>query len=146
MLLLPGLHVDNNTHARFEPTEPRIPASSQIDQSHHPTSPSLPVPGTSLSLPSPFHFRLHIITRLSFNEQGKVTHHRDFWDLKDVMGLVPGVSLFQWIGTRMAARALTSAARFWNRERDPDTDFHDVERAIPPAEAYAASTKQTLGL
>ena len=38
--------------------------------------------GLDLSLPSPLHLRLPIISRLSFNESGKITHHRDFWDLK----------------------------------------------------------------
>ena len=36
----------------------------------------------SLWPPSPFHLKLPIITRLAFNEAGKITHHRDFWDVK----------------------------------------------------------------
>ena len=51
------------------------------------------------------------MTRLSFNEQGLITHHRDIWDVKDVLGLVPGISLAQWIGSRLAAQSLTLAAR-----------------------------------
>lgn len=73
--------------------------------------PSLPIPGTSLSVPSPLHSTLRIITRLSFNELGLVTHHRDVWDVKDVMGLVPGVSLAQWIGTRISAAGLSYVSR-----------------------------------
>jgi len=149
VLLLPGLHVDCDTHVPFEPTESRKPTGSPVDAPHHPTYPSLPVPGTWLSLPSPFHFRLHVITRLSFNEQGKVTHHRDFWDVKDVMGLVPGVSLAQWIGTRIAARSLACAARFWAKDTlDSDESpasssspgIHDVEKGTAPTAAHAASS------
>jgi len=73
----------------------------------------LPIPRTSLSVPSPFHFTLHVNSKLSFNEQGRVIHHRDFWDLKDVIGLVPGMSLAQWIGTRVTARGLAYISRSW---------------------------------
>ncbi|KAJ7584363.1 hypothetical protein C8J56DRAFT_789541 [Mycena floridula] len=123
LLVLPGLHVDSASHVRFEPSEPRKPNGSPLEEPHHPTYPSLPVPGTWLSLPSPFHFQLHVLTRLSFNEQGKVTHHRDFWDVKDLMGLVPGVSLAQWIGTRIAARSLACASRFWRK--DPQASLEE---------------------
>ncbi|KAF9462062.1 hypothetical protein BDZ94DRAFT_1298853, partial [Collybia nuda] len=99
VLLLPGIHC--NGHRPHGSTDSLVSTGSPVPQSRHPTSPSLHVPGTSLSIPSPFHFRLHVITRLSFNEQGRVAHHRDFWDVKDVIGLVPGVSLAQWIGTRL---------------------------------------------
>jgi hypothetical protein len=57
------------------------------------------------------HFQLHVITRLSFNEQGRITHHRDFWDIKDVMGMVPGLRLFNWISCRVAAQGLSLATR-----------------------------------
>ena len=74
-------------------------------------APSLAVPGTSITLPSPFHLKLRIISKLSFNEQGLVTHHRDVWDVKAVVGLVPGVALMQWVGTRAAARAVALIGR-----------------------------------
>lgn len=150
MLVLPGLHVDCATHLGFQPCK-------QID-AHHPAFPSLPVPGTSLSLPSPFHFRLHVISRLSFNELGKITHHRDFWDIKDVTGLVPGVSLAQWISTRLTARALRCVTHFWRAKEDTAEHSHtpapiasssfrpDVEKGITSAQAYLASTKESLGL
>jgi hypothetical protein len=35
--------------------------------------------GEERTLPSPLHFQLHVITRLQFNESGRITHHRDFW-------------------------------------------------------------------
>jgi hypothetical protein len=90
------------------------------------------------------------MTRLSFNEQGRVTHHRDFWDVKDVIGLVPGLTLAQWMGTRLAAKGLSFASRVWIREK-----VHDYEQAIStaelengdnPAMAYVATVKNTLEL
>jgi len=111
ILLLPGIHREGPiSHRANASTDSLVNVhGSPVLLSHpHPfISPSLPLPGTSLSLPSPLHFQLRVITRLSFNEQGLVTHHRDIWDLKDVMGLVPGVSLAQWIGTRIAATGLS---------------------------------------
>jgi len=74
------------------------------------------------------------------------------------MGLVPGVSLAQWIGTRLAARGLTYAASFWFNEtqttepaaQEPITSEHDVDlesgKGMTPAAAYVASTKSALGL
>ncbi|KAF8165704.1 hypothetical protein B0H34DRAFT_690171 [Crassisporium funariophilum] len=120
ILLLPGIHCEGPiSHARGSTDSlvnthgsPMIPSHPHIF-----TTPSLPVPGTSLSIPSPLHFQLRIITRLSFNEQGLVAHHRDFWDVKDVMGLVPGVSLAQWIGTRVAAAGLSYVSRFLPKGR-----------------------------
>ncbi|KAJ3891713.1 hypothetical protein GG344DRAFT_88109 [Lentinula edodes] len=108
VLVFPNIHTDSGTPApRFSHSTESAPPTpgSQIPPSH-PIHPSLPIPGTSLTVPSPFHLKLRIITRFSFNEQGRITHHRDFWDVKDVMGLVPGVSLAQWIGTRLTARGL----------------------------------------
>jgi len=77
----------------------------------HPAPPALKVPLTSLVVPTPLHFQLHVITRLSFNEQGRITHHRDFWDVRDVVGLVPGLGLFTWISSRVAAQGLSLATR-----------------------------------
>lgn len=37
---------------------------------------------TQAPAPSILHLSLPIITRLSFNDAGKITHHRDFWDVK----------------------------------------------------------------
>jgi len=124
---------------------------------HIPISPALPIPGTSLTVPSPLHFKLRIITRLSFNEQGLVTHHRDIWDVKDVIGLVPGVSLAQWIGTRLAAVGLSYAAKFVPKSKGniflglappknapASTKAMDLEGGMAPP-APLSSTTNTLG-
>jgi hypothetical protein len=102
ILFLPGIHQDS-------PHSDHLRSASSLSLATtppHPMAPSLHLPLTSISIPSPLHLRLHIITRLSFNEQGRITHHRDFWDIKDVLGLVPGLGLAQWITSRMAARGL----------------------------------------
>ncbi|KAJ7688680.1 hypothetical protein B0H17DRAFT_872825, partial [Mycena rosella] len=109
ILILPGIHRDG--HYRAQPSSDSLVTHSTPLAASHPHAPGLGIPGTSLTVPSPFHFKLPIITRLSFNEQGRITHHRDFWDVKDVMGLVPGISLAQWIGTRLAAKSVTYACR-----------------------------------
>ncbi|GLB34177.1 hypothetical protein LshimejAT787_0110610 [Lyophyllum shimeji] len=153
ILLLPGLHCKGHRiqgHADSLVSSLSSPSSPPHTSS---SSPALRIPGTSLSLPSPFHFQLHIITRLSFNEQGRVTHHRDFWDVRDLLGLVPGVSLVQWLGTRIAAIGLSSVSRLWAPEKPhlvlgdqsilPET--RDLERADSPP-AYVSATKNALGL
>ncbi|KAF9478674.1 hypothetical protein BDN70DRAFT_933202 [Pholiota conissans] len=113
ILLLPGIHCEGTISHRAQASTESLVNVHGFPMPHiHPfTSPSLPIPGTSLSFPSPLHSKLRIITRLSFNEQGLVTHHRDIWDIKDVVGLVPGVSLAQWIGTRVAAVGLSYISR-----------------------------------
>ncbi|KAF9053780.1 hypothetical protein BDZ89DRAFT_976395 [Hymenopellis radicata] len=112
ILVLPEIHVDADPHAAslFAASDSLIHSrsrSSMSSPSYHPGSPSLAIPGTSFTVPSPFHFQLHIMTRLSFNEQNRITHHRDFWDVKDLMGLLPGVSFMHWIGSRIAAKGLS---------------------------------------
>lgn len=115
VLFLPGIHHDTSrsTHSATSSSSLSLTDPNQ-SSTPHPTSPALPIPLTSLTLPfpSPLHLQLRIMTRLSFNEQGLITHHRDIWDVKDVLGLVPGISLAQWIGSRLAAQSLTLAARF----------------------------------
>jgi hypothetical protein len=112
ILFLPGIHHDEI------PSHIRSSSSlSLATTSPHPTAPSLHLPMTSLCIPSPLHLRLHIITRFSFNEQGRITHHRDFWDVKDVLGLVPGLGLAQWITSRIAARSISFAGRLLNGGR-----------------------------
>jgi len=118
ILLLPGIHCEGTiSHRANASTDSLInihgsPIIPPLSNKHPFISPSLPIPGTSLSVPSPLHSKLRIVTRLSFNEQGLVTHHRDIWDVKDVMGLVPGVSLAQWVGTRLTAVGLSYISRF----------------------------------
>jgi hypothetical protein len=52
---------------------------------------------------------LPVHTRLSFNDSGRITHHQDIWDVKDVLSLVPGVGITQWVGSRVLAHGLASA-------------------------------------
>ncbi|KAJ7865692.1 hypothetical protein B0H13DRAFT_2067523 [Mycena leptocephala] len=154
ILVLPGIHREGNYRA--QPSSDSLIANSAASYGlSHPNSPGLPIPGTSLTVPSPFHFQLHIITRLSFNEQGRITHHRDFWDVKDVMGLVPGASLAQWIGTRLAAKGLTYVASLWHtpsttnaaeRAAQPTSEQDAMEKGISPASQFASSAKQTLDM
>ncbi|TFK72012.1 hypothetical protein BDN72DRAFT_764051 [Pluteus cervinus] len=158
ILLLPGIHRDGpiNSYPQHSPDN-RLTTNSLSSHVTYlqPPSPSLAIPGTSLSIPSPLHFQLHVVTSLSFNEQSRITHHRDFWDVKDVIGLVPGISLAQWIGTRLAARSLSMASRFWTRtealetlplpdEERPDTPHPESD--LTPAAAYMVSTRNALGL
>ncbi|KAH9948804.1 hypothetical protein B0H21DRAFT_777694 [Amylocystis lapponica] len=56
--------------------------------------------------PSLLHLRLPIITRLSFNDAGRIIHHRDFWDIKDVLSLLPGMTLAQWVTSRIVAQGI----------------------------------------
>ncbi|KAJ3878363.1 hypothetical protein F5051DRAFT_328118 [Lentinula edodes] len=155
VLVFPNIHSDSgNPAARFSHSTESAPPTpgSQIPPSH-PIHPSLPIPGTSLTVPSPFHLKLRIITRFSFNEQGRITHHRDFWDVKDVMGLVPGVSLAQWIGTRLTARGLSYASRAWFKTSgvqasptENDAEIRELENGYGPSSSpaadYAKSTRK----
>ncbi|KAF4619385.1 hypothetical protein D9613_004928 [Agrocybe pediades] len=120
ILLLPGIHREASTSHRVNSSTDSLINPEDIPTTHPTTfsSPSLPIPGTSLSFPSPLHLKLRIVTRLSFNEQGLVTHHRDIWDVKDVVGLLPGVSLAQWIGTRIAATGLSYISRILSGNRN----------------------------
>ncbi|KAJ7102673.1 hypothetical protein C8R43DRAFT_1166438, partial [Mycena crocata] len=153
ILVLPGIHRDS--HYRTQSASDSLITQSVLSQiASHPNAPGLPIPGTSLTVPSPFHFQLHIITRLSFNEQGRITNHRDFWDVKDVFGLVPGVSLAQWIGTRLAAKGLTYAASFWARPNvnlaeqaaQPTSEHDAMEMGMSPAAQFASSAKVALDI
>ncbi|KAG6910808.1 hypothetical protein DXG01_007697 [Tephrocybe rancida] len=146
ILLLPGIHCEDD---RLQGSSASLVSvlGSPLSVQHYSASPSLRIPGTSLSVPSPLHFQLHVVTRLSFNEQGRVTHHRDFWDVKDVIGLVPGVSLAQWIGTRLTALGLSYLSRLWTRTS------HILEQAeageldgTSAASDLTPSTKNALGL
>lgn len=74
------------------------------------------------------------------------------------MGLVPGVSLAQWIGTRLAAVGLSYAAKFLPKgngntfmglppSKIPSmSQAVDLEAGMKPAEPIAPSTTNTLGV
>ncbi|KAI3610786.1 hypothetical protein WG66_006838 [Moniliophthora roreri] len=139
ILILPGIHTDSMRSAQFAQSTDSLLSSATSPS--HPAHPVLPVLGTSLTVPSPLHFQLHTITRLSFNEQGRITHHRDFWDIKDVMRLIPGMPFAQWIGTRVTALGLTYIARSWMKNDDRSSSepqltrpkSEDIEHGIAPA-------------
>jgi hypothetical protein len=54
---------------------------------------------------------LPVTTKLSFNDAGRITYHRDVWDIADVLALVPGAPLAQWVGSRVTATALSLVRR-----------------------------------
>ena len=115
VLFLPSLHKEQASqtfpHADDQPRQ--LSMASYFDSSVL-ASASYPQPKMSIAginLPSPMHFRLRVLTRLSMNEQGRITHHRDFWDVKDLLGLVPGVSLAQWVTTRITGYSLSVLGR-----------------------------------
>ena len=116
VLFLPDLHKERvsqllpstDEHSR------QLSMASHFDSSVLPSA-SYPQPKLSIAgvnLPSPVHFQLRVLTRLSMNEQGRITYHRDFWDVKDLLGLVPGVSLAQWMTTRITGYSLSLLGRF----------------------------------
>ncbi|KAF8592577.1 hypothetical protein K439DRAFT_1625926 [Ramaria rubella] len=146
-LLLPGVH--SGRSGRHTPPNAASESSLDIVPSHlyslphfqRSSQPSLVVPGTRMCWPSPFHLQLRVISRLEFNGE-RVTYHRDFWDVKDLVALVPGAKLAQYVGTRFAARALATVghlgAWFWG-EKSPDPDPGDAIPRSPNAD-------NTLGL
>ena len=125
ILLLPGLHAERylghmnaaqpyaltSEAQRNSPSRSLHVSFSGLSGPQQPSLPTLMVPGIGVSLPSPLHLQLHVFTRLSFNEQGRIIHHRDVWDLKDLVGLIPGGMLSQWVASRLAGRALSAISR-----------------------------------
>lgn len=111
ILLFPDLHMGFKIPKSLSlRTTGSTPASETIHELSLVT-PSLPVPGTPFAVPSPLHLQLHVITCLSFNEQGRITYHRDVWDMRDVIGLVPGMRIAQWILGRAGAWGLSWIAK-----------------------------------
>ncbi|KAF9226321.1 hypothetical protein BS17DRAFT_666326, partial [Gyrodon lividus] len=108
VIFFPDLHttyrIPKTLLLRHPPSPPSEPGS-QLSLSL-PTCPSLAIPGTPIVLPSPLHFQLPIMTRLSFNEQGQITYHVDIWDVRDVLRLIPGVRVVQWFVGRAGAWGL----------------------------------------
>jgi hypothetical protein len=116
ILFLPDLHKERASQMLTTSDEQsrQLSTASHFDSSVLALA-SYPQPKLSIAgmnLPSPMHFQLRVLTRLSMNEQGRITHHRDFWDVKDLLGLVPGVSLTQWITTRITGYSLSLLGRF----------------------------------
>ncbi|KAI9000748.1 hypothetical protein BD414DRAFT_472623 [Trametes punicea] len=110
ILILPGLHsIPQASPSHFRTTESAM--SLLLTDHADPRSVPFQHPNISFWPPSPFHLKLPMITRLSFNDAGKITHHRDFWDVKDLLGLVPGMTLIQWVSSRIAAQSIRGLVR-----------------------------------
>ena len=133
VVFLPQLHTVPPAAEHQYPSTPSLGVVSTSSlhssllpaQRHHPHTTShappvlLSVAGGRLQVPSPLHFELRVTTRLSFNEAGRITHHRDSWDVRDVVALLPGLGLAQAVTTRIAAFALSAAAKLLGHRR-PD--------------------------
>lgn len=144
ILIFPGLHSDfrgsETSHGDLVDATSSVSIATSIAVNPHIPQPCLNVPGLKkLGLPSPLHLKLHVLTRLSFNEQGRITRHRDFWDVRDVIGLVPGMTIAQWIGTRLTAHGLSLASRAasWVFSRSKTLE-NDLGRS-PPSGASSAT-------
>ncbi|KAL5527446.1 hypothetical protein ACEPAG_6237 [Sanghuangporus baumii] len=139
VLIFPGLHSDGRAASDVEVSSSVVSLPTTIGGHVTNPKPVLAIPGLRrLPLPSPLHLKLHVISRLSFNEQGRITRHRDFYDVRDVLALVPGVRAAQWIGTRAAAQGLAFASRltgwvFGKKGGSNDTDSEDdVSSSVSP--------------
>ncbi|KIJ14523.1 hypothetical protein PAXINDRAFT_12622 [Paxillus involutus ATCC 200175] len=127
VLFFPDLHTTYRIPKifllRHPPPSPSEPGSSQLSLAL-PASPSFTIPGTRISLPSPLHFQLPVMTRLSFNEQGQITYHVDIWDVRDVLRLIPGVRVVQWFLGRAGALGLS-----WiSRKLQPHTNISGIQQ------------------
>lgn len=149
VLIFPGLH----SGARVPAPDAEFSSLVSLPTAGaHPTIPKpvLAIPGLRrLPLSSPLHLELHVISRLSFNEQGRITRHRDFYDVRDVLALVPGVRVAQWIGTRAAAQGLAFASRLtgWVFGKKGETtevvidSEEDISQSVSPI--YTSSIRRT---
>jgi hypothetical protein len=111
VLFLPGLHTSGESQTGS--AAPSSRRASQLSTKTHSEleQPALSIPGTSLAIRSPLHIKLPVTTKLSFNDAGRITHHRDMWDAADLLALLPGAPLAQWLGTRLASQAISAAWR-----------------------------------
>ncbi|KAF8605296.1 hypothetical protein BDV93DRAFT_521631 [Ceratobasidium sp. AG-I] len=57
------------------------------------------------------HRRVRVHTILSFNEQGRITHHQDVCDLRELLYLIPGGHALQSLTTRFTAIGLAGLSR-----------------------------------
>lgn len=93
IVLLPGMHSSSSQQGGLTPSfssnisdrSISFPSSTRVLQQIGQRT----TLGLNLSLPSPLHLRLPIVSRLSFNDAGKITYHRDFWDVKVCIKLLP---------------------------------------------------------
>ncbi|CDO73808.1 hypothetical protein BN946_scf185015.g137 [Trametes cinnabarina] len=133
ILILPGLHSIPPAASTSNNLLPGVESALSLLLPEHTNHRHLHFehPNISFLPPSPFHLKLPIITRLSFNDAGKITHHRDFWDVKDLLGLVPGMTLIQWISSRIVAQSIRGLVRVGRAfMRSPP---QDEESGVPHA-------------
>lgn len=108
LLFLPGIHSASSPSSLA--TSGSEPATVTNTSQYHHVDPRLPICGLRLS--SPFHFSLRVTSRLSFNDAGRITYHRDLWDVKDLIQLlIPGSRLLLWFLTRLGGLLLYVLAR-----------------------------------
>jgi hypothetical protein len=116
ILLLPGLHTpvfrcQNGSQD-----------NSLSSSSGNPAKPSLrlrvPFVGTLVPGWSPLHLQMKVLTRLSFNESGLVTSHRDLVDVIDMLTVIPGFAAVQWFGSSLVGRILGSVSSVLFRGTD----------------------------
>lgn len=133
VLFLPGLHNSDRAHQTG-----RTYSSESLLYSHAVATPSPASSSVKLTWPfggainrgwSPFHFRMRVTTRLSFNDAGRVVHHRDLIDLKDLIQGFPGGTAFQWLTSTLAAKSLSVLSRIFVYRSKADKD----ETASSPA-------------
>ncbi|KAH7105629.1 hypothetical protein BKA62DRAFT_612867 [Auriculariales sp. MPI-PUGE-AT-0066] len=112
----------------------------------------LSLAGGRIQVPSPLHMQMRVTTRLSFNEAGRITHHRDSWDVRDLVGLVPGMGLAAAVATRIAALGLSASAHLLGHRRPltvPQkslTDTLPTDRHSSAERPGSASAGSSLGL
>ncbi|KZW04144.1 hypothetical protein EXIGLDRAFT_758444 [Exidia glandulosa HHB12029] len=154
IVLLPQLHTMATPGA--DPHPPPSPTldvmstaslpSSLFAAAQQPAQPVLSLAGGRVQLPSPLHFKLRVTTRLSFNEAGRITRHRDIWDVRDFIALAPGMGTVQAVTTRLAGFALSAAAWALGHETRSG-DARPVRASLPdPASSKQARDANLLGL
>jgi hypothetical protein len=180
VLFLPGIHSNHASHTSRAGAFTPAASDSSLDltarittapiQSATQAQPGIPILGSHLSIPSPLHFTFHITTRLDFNDAGRISYHRDLWDVRDVLSLFPGGALAQWLASRVTAQSLSFAYHLgqWmlgrprnyapasqvpqegTSQRAQDRDLEQGEGRSPPstgmtpAETYARSALRWL--
>ncbi|RPD66888.1 hypothetical protein L226DRAFT_529295 [Lentinus tigrinus ALCF2SS1-7] len=150
ILILPGLHPHTYMSSEGSAASSSESMMSLLLPSSANANPSMRNRHLGMSFwpPSPFHLKLPIITRLAFNDADKITHHRDFWDVKDLLGLLPGMTLVQWVSGRLAAQGIRGVVRagralFRSPPRDVDEEAASALIAPPPPSKSAGSNDRT---
>jgi len=117
-LLLPDIH-SSTPH-------PTDNSADSLDI-HNTDEPHIKFLGAELR--SPLHFTLRVLTLLSFNDSGKITSHRDIWDIKEVIkAIVPLARPTLWITSRLGGHGLAafSRAAFWLLGRRGASETHEI--------------------